>query len=202
MTNSAGTIQCPNYSCQADNQQSDKFCHSCGTPLIKRYLWAMGSGIDPYKLGDAIADRYLLVRERILLDTTPAVPPDTPEEVLKLYQAYYDSNHFELAMMLSTPTEQERLQNVNKLIDNSEEQDSTVFLTKFVELQCKPKGKKDTVLCECLLEDRFGPYQQPFRIVKLNNQWLVDKLEDDFMIDENPDNDIQKFLDSLENGYY
>ena len=128
--------------------------------------------------------------------------PDTPEEVLKLYQAYYDSNHFELAMMLSTPTEQERLQNVNKLIDNSEEQDSTVFLTKFLELQCKPKGKKDTVLCECLLEDRFGPYQQPFRIVKLNNQWLVDKLEDDFMIDENPDNDIQKFLDSLENGYY
>lgn len=81
MANSAGTIQCPNYSCQADNHQSDKFCHSCGTPLIKRYLWAMGSGIDPYKLGDAIADRYLLVRERILLDTTPAVPPDTPEEV-------------------------------------------------------------------------------------------------------------------------
>ncbi len=81
MANSAGTLQCPNYSCQAANHQTDKFCHSCGTPLLKRYLWARGSGIDPYKLGDAIADRYLLVRERILLDTTPAVPPDTPEEV-------------------------------------------------------------------------------------------------------------------------
>ena len=81
MANSAATLQCPNYSCQADNHQSDKFCRSCGTPLIKRYLWAMGAGIDAYKLGDAIADRYLLVGERILLDTTPAVPPDTPEEV-------------------------------------------------------------------------------------------------------------------------
>ncbi|HBE17520.1 MAG TPA: serine/threonine protein phosphatase [Cyanobacteria bacterium UBA11149] len=88
MANSAGTIQCPNYSCQAVNHQSDKFCHSCGTPLIKRYLWAIGSGIDGYGMGSTMADRYLVVGKRILLDTTPAIEPDMPEEVSPEFLPY------------------------------------------------------------------------------------------------------------------
>ncbi len=77
MQNDAATLYCPNDPCQASNRQTDKFCQLCGTPLIKRYLWAVGEGIEAYNLGDLVAKRYLLKSNRIFLDTKPGLLPNT-----------------------------------------------------------------------------------------------------------------------------
>ena len=81
MENPAATLYCSNTRCQAPNPQSNKFCQQCRTPLLRRYLWAIAQGIEDYQLGEAIADRYLLVRQRIVLDTKPGMPPETPQEI-------------------------------------------------------------------------------------------------------------------------
>ncbi len=81
MENPAATLHCPNTRCQAPNPQSNNFCQKCRTPLLRRYLWAIGQGIDAYKPGEVIAGRYAIVHQRILLDTKPGMPPETPQEV-------------------------------------------------------------------------------------------------------------------------
>jgi protein phosphatase len=81
MENSVATIQCSNPSCQAPNPLSNKFCHKCRTPIVRRYLWAVGDWLKAYRIGELIGDRYLLKKPRIVLDTQPGIPPLTPEEV-------------------------------------------------------------------------------------------------------------------------
>lgn len=78
MQDDAATLQCPDEFCKAPNRQTDKVCQLCGTPLLKRYLWAVGEGIEVYQIGNLIADRYLLKSNRILLDTKPGLSPETP----------------------------------------------------------------------------------------------------------------------------
>lgn len=88
MQNDAATLQCPNDLCKAANRQTDQICQRCRTPLIKRYLWFVGDGIEADKfgtlvgaryfiLGDLVADRYLLKSNRIFLDTKPGLAPET-----------------------------------------------------------------------------------------------------------------------------
>lgn len=81
MENSVATIKCSNPNCQASNPLSERFCHKCRTPLIKRYLWAIGDWLSAYRVGELIGDRYLLKTSKIVLDTQPSLPPLTPEEV-------------------------------------------------------------------------------------------------------------------------
>ena len=54
--------------------------------MIKRYLWAVGEGVESIAVGESIGDRYLCKAPRIFLDTQPALSPDTldsfPEPVL------------------------------------------------------------------------------------------------------------------------
>ncbi len=78
MPNDAATLQCPNDLCQAPNYQTDKFCQRCGTPLLKRYLWGVGESVSAYKLGDVVAERYLLKSDQIFLDIKPGLPSETP----------------------------------------------------------------------------------------------------------------------------
>jgi len=73
----AATIQCSNQACKATNNDTDKYCQQCGTPLTKRYLWAVGAGISTLKVGDMVQSRYLLIGDRIFLDTLPINPPET-----------------------------------------------------------------------------------------------------------------------------
>mgnify|MGYP000259340312 CR=1 FL=1 len=77
MQDDAAMLQCPNDFCKAPNCQVDKFCKVCSTPLIKRYLWAVGDAIAAYQPG-LIGDRYLLKSDRILLDTKPGLVAATP----------------------------------------------------------------------------------------------------------------------------
>lgn len=67
----ATTNQCPNQECNASNNEADKYCQRCGTPLSKRYLWAVGEGVSAYKVGDIVQSRYLLTSDRIFVDTKP-----------------------------------------------------------------------------------------------------------------------------------
>lgn len=80
MQNPAATFYCPNPYCQAPNPQSHIFCQSCRTPLCRRYLWAVGA-TEAYTIGQLIQERYLLVGNRILLDTKPGLPPAVPTEI-------------------------------------------------------------------------------------------------------------------------
>lgn len=77
MQNDAVTLQCLNDLCKAPNSLTDKFCHRCGTPLSRRYLWVVSEGAALGKIGDLIAERYLLKSQQIVLDTKPGWSPQT-----------------------------------------------------------------------------------------------------------------------------
>jgi serine/threonine protein phosphatase PrpC len=81
MVNPAAQIYCSNTRCQAQNPASNKFCQQCRTPLLKRYLWAIGDQIEAYQPGDILAERYLVVRKQIFLDTQPGRPPNIPQDI-------------------------------------------------------------------------------------------------------------------------
>ncbi len=90
MQNSVATIKCSNVNCQASNPQENRFCHDCGTPIVKRYLRALGDWIRSYQVGELIDDRYLLKNEndKILLDTQPGIPPKLTANVPKKLRPY------------------------------------------------------------------------------------------------------------------
>ncbi|MFM1841440.1 MAG: hypothetical protein RLZZ490_171 [Cyanobacteriota bacterium] len=75
------TVCCANRDCQAENDLADRRCRVCQTPLIKRYLWAVGDWIKAYQTGELLLDRYLLVKPQVLLDTVPAIGVEGPDEI-------------------------------------------------------------------------------------------------------------------------
>lgn len=109
------------------------------------------------------------------------VLPNTPEDVIRAYQAYYDNNQFEEAKQLSTQAEQQRLNDLTKMM-SSLSADSTKLKTVFVHLQCQTKG--DTSLCECLLKDQDGTYNVQYRLLRIKGQWLVDAPQESAQPDE------------------
>ena len=54
----------------------------------KHYLWALGEGIKTCRPGDLIAGRYLLKRDRLLIDTQPELLPELPEEIPNFVTPY------------------------------------------------------------------------------------------------------------------
>ncbi|NET56465.1 MAG: serine/threonine protein phosphatase [Symploca sp. SIO2E6] len=88
MDNPTAMLHCPNTRCQAPNAQSNQFCEQCRTPLLKRYLWAIGKGIKAYEPGEIIAERYLLMHSSVILDMKPAIPPDTPQDIPQVLTPY------------------------------------------------------------------------------------------------------------------
>lgn len=88
MQGEATTIFCPNPMCQAPNPESHRFCHQCRTPIPKRYLWVVGKGADNLKPGEFLGSRYLVKRDRIVLDTQPGLPPELPEDISVVAEPY------------------------------------------------------------------------------------------------------------------
>lgn len=96
-------ITCP--FCQAINPESHRFCQQCRAILPKRYLYALGKGIETLKEGQLLANRYLIEKggetahkehsagdnqpfgmgclkhNRIVLDTKPGLPPEFPSDI-------------------------------------------------------------------------------------------------------------------------
>jgi protein phosphatase len=77
-SNTVLNIQCPNNNCKQSNPQTNKFCTSCSTPIIKRYLRILGDQGKSYQIGELLGDRYILVSEGIVLDTKPGIVPKSP----------------------------------------------------------------------------------------------------------------------------
>lgn len=96
-------ITCP--FCQALNPETHRFCQQCRAILPKRYLYALGKGLETLKEGQLLAERYLIERDgeatksehltgdsqpfglgspkqnRIVLDTKPGLPPEFPSDI-------------------------------------------------------------------------------------------------------------------------
>lgn len=73
----AAKIICPNPECQAPNPVSQNFCAHCRTIIPKVYLWAVGEDAQSLKVGQILANnRYLVVSDKVLLDTKPGWQPD------------------------------------------------------------------------------------------------------------------------------
>ncbi len=112
MANPEATLHCSNTRCQSPNPQSNKFCQQCRTPLLKRYLWAVGQGIDAYKPGEILAGRYVLVHQRIVLDTKPGSPPETPQDIPQGLTPYLRLSPYKLHIPQVygrlTPTQRDR----------------------------------------------------------------------------------------------
>jgi len=81
-------LHCSNPGCQAANPLKNQFCQECSTPLISCYLRAVGESLNNYRVGEAIADRYLLTHPQIVLDTQPSLPPTPTEEIPKFLLPY------------------------------------------------------------------------------------------------------------------
>ncbi|UBF26638.1 serine/threonine-protein phosphatase [Kovacikia minuta CCNUW1] len=79
MSHSNPQICCPNPVCAAPlNALGNTVCESCKTPLIYRYLWAMGKGAEQIPASSQVGGRYYVTARRIWLDTQPSLPPDVP----------------------------------------------------------------------------------------------------------------------------
>ena len=123
--------------------------------------------------------------------------PNTPEEVLRTYQEYVDNNQFDKAILLSTPIEGKRLTEMAAMF-LGELKDSTIFQTKFLEINCSDSG--DTLQCNCIMEDDYEQYEAVYQLVRLEGQWLVDAPQESELeeIDLLDDPSGQPKIDSLE----
>lgn len=111
MPNSEPSIQCSNPHCQVFNDLKSRFCQRCKTPVVKRYLWAIGEtpsseekiDFEPTQKATKnsepiinelatkevlleeevgqICDRYIAISDRIFLDTQPGATPQIPEQL-------------------------------------------------------------------------------------------------------------------------
>ncbi len=82
MDNGTPTLECHNFNCLASNPLTEKFCHKCGSPLVRRYLWMIGdSGCIDGQENILLQERYLVKQSRIVLDTKPALAVHTPEDI-------------------------------------------------------------------------------------------------------------------------
>jgi len=85
---------CPNPDCAAPlNPMGGQVCAHCQTPLIYRYLWAVGTLAEKTPPGTQIGGHYYVTAPQIWLDTQPGLNPDRlavdwPDEVLSYLHLY------------------------------------------------------------------------------------------------------------------
>jgi protein phosphatase len=93
MTNQlAAKIVCQNPECQAPNPVSHNFCAHCRTAIPKIYLWAVGEDAQSLKIGQMLANsRYVVVNDRVLLDTKPGWQPEVVDRIPEYIVPYLRS---------------------------------------------------------------------------------------------------------------
>jgi protein phosphatase len=74
-------IQCSNPQCKKPNPLEQKFCYDCGNPITKRYLRAIGEGLEGYSKGNHGNGRYVFIAQNIVLETQPGILPYIPESI-------------------------------------------------------------------------------------------------------------------------
>ncbi|NBD33078.1 MAG: SpoIIE family protein phosphatase [Cyanobacteria bacterium] len=75
------TLRCSLKYCQTLNPISSEVCYRCQTPLIQRYLWVLGTPFPPEQIQELVAKRYLVISEKLVLDTQPGIAPDFPDSI-------------------------------------------------------------------------------------------------------------------------
>ena len=96
MSHSALRIQCANLEClHPDNVVGQAVCDRCQTPLVYRYLWAVGRA--NVSVDTLVSDRYLVTQPQIWLDTKPStlvsVPVMLSEALLPYLHLYLHRLH-------------------------------------------------------------------------------------------------------------
>ncbi len=124
--------------------------------------------------------------------------PDTPEEVLKIYQGHFDKNEFELAKALSTQKGKQWIDDISPMILNSPDE-ATILTTKFHGIDCQIEN--DTARCECELEDAGERYFADFRLIKVKGNWLVDAPDEDESIEYEDNEEVIKDFFSTEKDH-
>ena len=109
------TVCCANRECQSPNNLAAERCLTCNTPLVRRYLWAVGDWIKVYQLEELLFDRYLLVKPYVLLDTMPSLEVEGPEEIPGHIQPYQKL----LPFRLNLPEVYDYLPSTDKELDLS-----------------------------------------------------------------------------------
>jgi protein phosphatase len=72
-------IYCPNLNCVAPlNDFGEGVCQNCETPLVYRYLWAVGEAVLQIPIGSQVGGRYAVRAPQIWLDTQPGLQPEFP----------------------------------------------------------------------------------------------------------------------------
>ncbi|MFM8362623.1 MAG: hypothetical protein ACKOA4_07990 [Haliscomenobacter sp.] len=108
--------------------------------------------------------------------------PQTPEEVVRRYQAYLDQNDFKRAKMLSTSREAERLDEVSRIVA-AEGQDSTRTYSTFLTLNCVVLA--DSARCTCTIRDQYETYDTEFVLIRYQRRWLMDSApQEEILFDE------------------
>lgn len=106
----------------------------------------------------------------------PDTLPNTPEELVRLYQSYIDSNLFVQAQQLSTPRSA-ALHEMMAAIVADTPSDSSLIHTQFLSMDCVVEEEK--AVCNCLLKDEYEEYDSEYILVKINGQWLVDSPDEE-----------------------
>ena len=109
-------------------------------------------------------------------DTLMAPLPNTPEAVVKEYQACIDSNRFERAALLSTPDGKDMLTMLAEIMAG-DPPDSSIVNTQILSMNCTTVA--DTARCQCQLKDEYEEYQSLFKLIRMEGQWLVDVPEEE-----------------------
>lgn len=97
--------------------------------------------------------------------------PRTPEQVVRQYQAYVDSNQFELAQSLSTSRSAPLHEMMASIVADTPS-DSSLIHTQFIRLNCD--FQQDTAICNGLLRDEYEEYESEYILIKREDRWLVD----------------------------
>ncbi len=75
-------VYCTNPHCTDPiNTVGNRLCANCLTPLVYRYVWAVGTKNHNWQPGDKIAARYEVISPQIWLDTQPILIPDISENL-------------------------------------------------------------------------------------------------------------------------
>lgn len=82
MISTQSIIACTNPGCANPiNPLGNRVCASCDTPLVHRYLWALGLEATKIHPGEKVANRYEVISQQIWLDTKPGLTPEIPTQL-------------------------------------------------------------------------------------------------------------------------
>ncbi len=106
--------------------------------------------------------------------TTPAPIelPQTPEAVVRTWEAQIEQNQFALAKLIRTG---KTLETVVSLDSTNNIERIPPSNTKILSIACEEKGEKAT--CACMLEDSEGKIQCTYFLLRQNGQWMLQDAE-------------------------